>query len=212
MVKVPSAARAVRRAGLQCRWACLAEAAKADAICDVRHFHHRSFGSKTMACVTVRENPGGGPEYESYNADFRVGRAAANRKDDVMLVQALLRMVYIQGFDPKGEYAPLPDEPDIMVDGIVGPITQRYIMHFKDQARRAGVPLYPDQCMDPIRHSNPQSVSTIRNQRYALGVLLEVAERARPDLFSTLPEHKDTPEMLRRALRQRRGEAQQYGG
>ncbi len=135
-----------------------------------------------------------------------------------MLVQIFLRILYIENTDLgiRSQVPPLPDSPDIVVDGIFGPVTSRYVLHFKNQARQQGVKLYPDEIMDPFRHNEPDSLSTISKSRYAFGALLNITARAdeKSELgkFDVLPEHKDTPSPLKLALTQTRREAQQYGG
>jgi hypothetical protein len=157
-----------------------------------------------------------GQTVRGYNIDFSVGRGGANRKDDGMLVQTLLRIVYIENTDPelRSSRPPLPDNPDIVVDGIVGPTTQRYIMHFKNQARQRGLNLHPDEIMDPFRGNDANSQSTISKTRYAFGVLVAnahlVDEKSGLGKFAILPEHPETHPTLRLALTQTRRDAQQY--
>lgn len=135
-----------------------------------------------------------------------------------MLVQTLLKILFIENTDVAvRELAPpLPDEPDIVVDGIVGPITQRYIVHFKNRARIAGHALYPDEIMDPFRDNDPNKTSTISKTEYAFAVLMNGAvkadEASNLRKFDFLPEHPETHPVLRLALTQTREEALQYGG
>jgi hypothetical protein len=159
-----------------------------------------------------------GKTFREFNIDFSVGRGGTNRKEDAMLVQTLLRILYIENTDANVGAAlpPLPDKPDIVVDGLVGPTTNRYIMHFKNQVRQKGVKLHPDEVMDPFRDNEPDNLSTISKTRYAYGALMNLAAKADEasglNKFTILPEHDDTKEPLKSALKQTRRTALQYGG
>jgi hypothetical protein len=173
-----------------------------------------------VAYQFTRIGPQSGKKFREYNIDFSVGRGAWNRTEDVMLAQTYLRIVYIENTDPTireaGSYPPPPDKPDIVVDGIVGPITHRYIMLFKNQLRTNGHNVYADEVMDPFRKNDPFSISTIAKLQYAFGGLMSVAALADEDRnlkkFDVLPEHPDTPAPLKLALSQTRKDARQYGG
>lgn len=151
-----------------------------------------------------------------YNIDFSVGQGGRNRTEDVLLVQTLLRMVYIENTDPgvASMFPPLPD--DIVVDGLFGSITHRYILRFKDQLRATGTALHPDAIMDPFRSNDPFSVSRIAKKEYAFGLLLRAAaqadEKSNLQKFDGLIEHVETHPSLKLALTQQRGDALQYGG
>jgi hypothetical protein len=159
-----------------------------------------------------------GRQTRIYNLDFSVGRGGRNHHDDVMLLQTLLRMLYIECTDPgtREFRPPLPDEPDIVVDGWIGPITCRYILHYKNTLRKEGKKLYPDEVMDPFRDNDVLSKSTISKTEYAFGNLVPNTFHAdlRSNLkkFEFLLEHPDTDPLLRSALTQTRDDARQYGG
>jgi hypothetical protein len=171
-----------------------------------------------VAYQFFRFNSDNSKTFREYNIDFSVGRGGQNRTEDAMLVQALLRILYIENTDAKfaASMPPLPDKPDIVVDGLVGPTTNRYIMHFKNQARQKGLKMHPDEIMDPFRANEPDSISTISKTRYAFGALMNVAAKADAasglNKFANLPEHDETKEPLKSALKQSRGNALQYGG
>lgn len=148
-----------------------------------------------------------------YNIDFSVGLGGRNGKEDVLLVQTFLRMVYIDNTNAEvAEVCPPLPGVDIGVDGFFGPITHGYIMRFKDQMRAVGQDLYPDAIMDPFRGNDPFSLSRIAEQEYAFGVLLRAAAQADEQRFDGLTEHPQTHPSLKLALTQTRGDALQYGG
>jgi hypothetical protein len=171
-----------------------------------------------VAYQFFRLNSDSGQTFREYNIDFSVGRGGRNRKEDAMLVQTLLRILYIENTDSgfSERFPGLPDKPDIVVDGLVGNTTNRYIMHFKNQARQKGLKLHPDEIMDPFRDNEPDSISKISKTRYAFGALMNVAAKADAasglNKFAILPEHAETKELLKVALKQTRNDAQQYGG
>jgi hypothetical protein len=165
-----------------------------------------------MAYQFFRFSPKSSKTFREYNIDFAVGPSSQNRRDDVMLVQLLLRMVYNENKSAEIAAAlPKPaDLAEIKPDGFYGPTTAKYIALFKDQTRALGVELYPDQVMDPFRDNEPDSISTISKTSYALGKLMNSAARADEARFDGLVEHPDTPDLLRNALQQVRDQALQY--
>jgi hypothetical protein len=148
-----------------------------------------------------------------YNIDFPVGLGGRNGREDVLLVQTFLRMVYIENTKPEvAEVCPPLPGVDIVVDGFFGPITHQHIMRFKDQVRAMGKEVYPDAIMDPFRGNDPFSISQIAEQEYAFGVLLRAANQADEQRLDGLTEHPQTHPSLKLALTQTRGNALQYGG
>jgi hypothetical protein len=146
-----------------------------------------------------------------YNIDFSVGLGGRNRREDVLLAQTFLRMVYLENANREiSESFPALSGVDIVVDGYFGPVTHRYILTFKDQLRALGRELYPDAQMDPFRDNDPFSVSTIGGQEYAFGLLLRAAGQADEARFDSLSEHERTHPTLKLALTQTRDDALQY--
>ena len=173
-----------------------------------------------MAYHFFRVGPESGKTFREYNLDFSVGEGGFNHDDDVRLVQTLLHIVF---FEPAGETVragmpPLPDIDDVKVDGICGPITKRYILHFKEKLVIAepAKPLHPDKVMDPFRDNQPGSKGTISKKRYAFGALLNVAIKAQNDggnkvnWVDNLIEDERTHPKLKSALVATRKQARQY--
>ena len=149
-----------------------------------------------------------------YNLDYAVGQGGRNALEDVMLLQTLLRMLYIENTSTNiGSLFPRLTD-DIEVDGRYGPITHRYLMRFKNQLRATGTKLYPDAIMDPFRDNDPFSVGKKSHTEYAFGQLLRGASVADDESnlkkFDGLVEHEDTHPSLRAALTQQRDDARQY--
>ena len=143
-----------------------------------------------------------------YNIDWPVGLSAANRKDDVMLVQTLFHILYheTEGFSP-----PLAVD-EIEVTGECDATTRAYIRYFKRELLLSGERIYPDEVLDPIRDNDPDKKSTISRTRYALTFLVGTTGIHKLDRLQGLPEDESTPVLLRQALKQTRKTAQKYGG
>jgi len=123
-----------------------------------------------------------------YNLSMAVGDWAPNRKDDVMLVQFLLREVYKgPAFDP-----PLPKpEGEMKVDGIFGPITKRFLFTFQTDMRKRGGLLSADGRADRVRGFT----SSISQTMYTVFFLNIKVNQVRDD-FQELHLAKDIPQEL----------------
>jgi hypothetical protein len=84
----------------------------------------------------------------AYSVDQAVGTGCPNRREDVLLVQHLLRIAWrdagsSKGFRPPGETEPLK------ADGMFGPKTAKFIKFFQEEAIRRGADCATDQRVDP---------------------------------------------------------------
>jgi hypothetical protein len=165
-----------------------------------------------MAYSYFRVGPQSGITFREYNLDFEVGPASWNRKDDVMLAQLMLQIVYVNNAsDLAASFPPIPGLNPSAVDGLFGPTTAKYIQHFKSQAVAIGSgPLYPDNVLDPFRNNDPDSVGTISKMKYAYSRLMNAAAKSDTPRFDGLIEHPDTPDLLKNALKTTRDDALQY--
>jgi hypothetical protein len=85
----------------------------------------------------------------AYAVEQAVGVGCPNSRADVLLVQHLLAIAWIEiptskGFRPPGETTPLK------VDGIFGPTTARFIKFFQEEAWRRGANCAQDSRVDPV--------------------------------------------------------------
>jgi hypothetical protein len=83
----------------------------------------------------------------AYTVDQAVGTGCPNRREDVLLVQHLLRIAWrdagaSKGFRPPGETEPLK------TDGMFGPKTAKFIKFFQEEAIRRGANCATDQRVD----------------------------------------------------------------
>ncbi len=84
----------------------------------------------------------------AYTVDSPVGTGCPNNREDVLLVQHLLRIAWkdtpaSKGFRPPGEMQPLN------VDGFWGPKSAKFLKFFQEEARRRGANVLVDQRVDP---------------------------------------------------------------
>jgi peptidoglycan hydrolase-like protein with peptidoglycan-binding domain len=109
-----------------------------------------------MARVYLRHHPQ--PLRVLYDVDAAVGRGGPNRRDDVLLIQLLLRVATEDSPDSPG-YRP-PGEDLIAIDGSYGRQTQAYIDFFQQEAKRRNPKQLPltdgkiDPLHTPFRHDN----------------------------------------------------------
>jgi hypothetical protein len=148
-----------------------------------------------------------------YNLDWSVGRIGSNVREDVMLAQALLRIVFYE-LEGKGGLLPPLGADGIAVDGWIGPSTLRHIAHFQDQAAAKGQNVLRDGSFDPFRKQT--QLSTISKTRYAIELLNNFCANScdtnHMRNFDDLPVRDDVPLPLRNALKTSKKTAAQYGG
>jgi hypothetical protein len=162
-----------------------------------------------MAFVTNLQ--AGGNEFTAYNIDFSVGPGArGNLPEDIMLVQALLRIVHFEISNP---LPPPPGETSIDVDGVLGRQTRDFIRNAQALAKKTGEPILLDGIFDPFRHFDERS--TISKTRYVFELINLVARlRCKDDgidNFEGLPDRTDIPSELAGALSTpRRENARKY--
>jgi len=155
-----------------------------------------------MAFVTTftsTKNPG--ETSNAYNIDFSVGAGArGNLPEDIMLVQALFRIVH---FETQG-LPPPPGETGIDVDGILGPATVRFILNLQRQAKAAGMNVRLDGLFDPFRRQG--ELSHVSRTQYAIEILNHTAfgacRKAGIPAYDELPSREDIPSALSAALNQ----------
>jgi hypothetical protein len=154
-----------------------------------------------MAFVTTFISSETGLPGNVYNIDFSVGPGArGNLPDDIMLVQAMFRIVH---FEVSNALAPPPGETSIAVDGKLGPQTIRFILNAQRQAKAAGIPVLLDGIFDPFRSQG--QLSTIAKVRYVFELWNNTGhkkcEQDGIDNYSGLPMRDDIPPELVAALR-----------
>lgn len=166
-----------------------------------------------MAFTTKFVGATSGLQHVAFNVDWSVGRVGSNNREDVMLVQALMRIFYYEMMGFNHEFDPPPGETaPIVVDGWYGKVTQRHIDHFQDQAITRGKDIARDGIFDPYRA--PGQLSTIQKKQYAFDLLNNgcaniCKEQGQPN-YDNLPNRTDMPVQLRNALKTIKSTAAKY--
>ena len=169
-----------------------------------------------MAFTTTFTGTTSGVRTDVFNVDFSVGFGGrGNRQDDVMLVQALFRILHFELSEDGGEGFPPPSGVErIAVDGLMGPITSKCINNLQRELKNQGVPILLDGILDPFRKQ--EQLSTRARVRYALEGLNATVFANCKDAglrnYIDLPRRDDLPKALTGALQQRRTVARQYQG
>ncbi len=98
-----------------------------------------------------------------YNVGHPVGEGCANRADDVMLVQFL-----VKSFFKDSKNAPEKPADDLPITGFFGPVTLRYLRAFSAACGRRGLTIQKDNRLDP---AGAQTSGTISQKLYKIVVL-----------------------------------------
>jgi hypothetical protein len=108
-----------------------------------------------------------------YNVVHAVGKNCPNIRDDVKLVQYLLKILYekMSASKPNGE---------MKVDGFCGPVTMNWILQFQlDVSRDNPGIIAVDNRVDRIRNKN--FVGSISKTQYTLGILNHNSKKLNPE-------------------------------
>ena len=144
-----------------------------------------------------------------YNLDGAVGRGplCRNRKDDVMLIQALFQLFYYEKRQGGGLYTPPNlDQTSIQVDGKLGSNTLLHIEHFLNQLiKLKSVYMINDRKIDPIPKDS-RLVTTSKNGGVRLRslVYLQNAIGVFQSRETAITLRSDFPLELRSSVEQRR--------
>lgn len=135
----------------------------------------------------------------AYNISYPVGLNMSNMRDDVMLVQALMRLANFCRFS--GALGPVEASRNIKVDGYFGPQTKRMITAFEAHVRDTRRLLISDGVFEP----SPRDGYTRSGIFYKIIYLNRDAKAASPfgNLYNELPTNPETPAILRGSLTRR---------
>ena len=89
-----------------------------------------------------------------YNLDYAVGPKATNQRQDVLLVQFFLKVLYQHPpFKQRksSPTSPLKSVGELVVDGRFGRQTETYIRDFQQAHVEKGLNVHPDGRVDPAR-------------------------------------------------------------
>jgi hypothetical protein len=145
-----------------------------------------------MADVT---NTGDDDMPQIYNVSFGVGPDIGGfyRRDDIMLVQYLLKKVWQEhGNDFEQPLPPPPEPGSINVDGYYGPITARWIRRYQEEAAKAGISQLVDGRVDRAHGK----LSSISQTVYMIWHLNHDFRKVEPASFSDLSSDPECPPEL----------------
>ena len=128
-----------------------------------------------------------------YNVSFPVGPKMPNVRDDVMLVQTLMKMANYDRLSPHG---PVERSANITVDGYFGPQTQRMIKAFEIYWRSMRKLIIADGIVEPA----PKDGYTRSGMLYKILHLNRAAFVAAKWKHESLPFNDDTHPILRGTL------------
>lgn len=126
-----------------------------------------------------------------YNVNFAVGNNAPNKRDDVLLVQWMLKHVYADH--------PLlspPEAKPLKVDGWIGPQTIKWIKAFQADMRRAGRQCALDGRVDSAR----KAFGAVSKLPYTILWLNSVFLAANPVVYADPASDAQAPVELLMAL------------
>jgi|GEM_PF-1202508 len=123
-----------------------------------------------------------------------------NKRDDVMLVQYLLKRVYQQGHRTQPPLNQANGTAELKVDGLYGPKTQKAITDFQLEMRRNGRSIATDGCVDPERGDS--TTSSISKTGYTISWLNEYFWNLYPELAPNIAVDPECPPELKASLNQ----------
>src|SRR5262245_22639083 len=149
-----------------------------------------------MARVSLVQTATQGPK-NFYNVDAAVGPGAPNRRDDVLLVQYMLR----ENFKILNTFGrdPFPGG-SVAVDGAAGPQTFAAILHYQNTLKKGGSSIATDGRVDPP--VGDKTVGSTSNTQYTILFLNLGFKTARPQDWPRLSQAVDCPAEIRPQLRE----------
>jgi hypothetical protein len=155
-------------------------------------------GNQTMAFVDSFNGLNGACSF--YNVTMGVGptQYGSYQRDDVMLVQYLLKKVWEQNGQNCNPQLPTPPNSTIAVDGIFGPISASWVLQFQQALVNGGKPIVCDGRVD--RGDN--GVTPIHQAMYTIFALNVYFNHLDPTTFYNPTEDADCPNDLQNALMQ----------
>jgi hypothetical protein len=125
----------------------------------------------------------------AFTVEDPVGIGCPNDRADVLLVQHLLRLAWndaplSKGFRPVGETQPL------MVDGVWGPKSTKFLKHFQEECKRRGLVMSTDQRVDPA--TSGKTRSNISNTFYTI-LALNAARNSRVAIQADISQDPGYP-------------------
>ena len=148
--------------------------------------------------IAFSAEDGDGRMFANLHTPVGPGTDHQSRKDDIMLVQYLLKTI----FQNSGKFSPplaVPKLKPLVIDGVLGPITFSWIKAFQDISLTRGNNVATDGRVDVSKTAD--GVSTISHTRYTILLLNLAYRKARSDMEAeNLPNVDDCPMLVRQSL------------
>jgi hypothetical protein len=131
-----------------------------------------------------------------YNVSYGIGYVGVNSRDDVMLVQYLLKKIWER---VKGA---MPPAGNMVVDGWMGPTTDRWIRDY--QSGRVFDPPQPSLMVHDgiVDRAMGGEDTPIQHRTWTIIMLNVGFKKKYPELYYTLPAAPDLPPLLASSLAQ----------
>jgi peptidoglycan hydrolase-like protein with peptidoglycan-binding domain len=166
---------------------------------------HKTVGSRKAMTTksewveeTISSNPGMGTWGRPKTTTTYTASHEPNRRDDVMLVQLLLKRVYQRGNAAEPPLNQGNGTILLKIDGMYGPKTQRAIEQFQIEMARNGRSIAADGCVDP--EMGDSATSSISQTGYTISWLNKYFFVLWPDLFADIRIDPECPMELRVSL------------
>lgn len=120
-----------------------------------------------------------------FNVVHAVGANCPNHRDDVKLVQYLLKSFYAKAYTHNSVYT--PPNGNMTVDGACGPITLNWILKFQLDVNKR----YPGTvaCDDRVdRARDHKTTGSISNTVYTILVLNKFTRMVNPEAYAVTPQ------------------------
>lgn len=121
-----------------------------------------------------------------------------NKRDDVMLVQYLLKRVYQQGHNCSPQLSQSSGAAMLKIDGLYGPKTARAIEQFQLEMRRNGRSIATDGCVDS--ELGDSAFSSISKTGYTISWLNKYFWVLYPNLAPNITLDPECPAELKKSL------------
>ena len=138
------------------------------------------------------------PVVTAHTTTVQTSSFEPNRRDDVMLVQYLLKRVYQQGHNCQPQLSQSSGAALLKIDGLYGPKTARAIEQFQLEMRRNGRSIATDGCVDP--ELGDSATSSISKTGYTISWLNKYFWILYPYLAADVSLDPECPAELKKAL------------
>lgn len=147
---------------------------------------------------TVGSGAMGVPMVSAKMTTVQTSSSEPNKRDDVMLVQYLLKRVYQRGQNCQPQLSQSSGAAQLKIDGLYGPATARAVEQFQMEMRRNGHNIATDGCVDP--ELGESATSSISKTGYTISWLNKYFWVLYPYLAPDISTDPECPAELKKVL------------